>query len=148
MGGRKLISILTFILGFSLLTSSISAAKIIENYAPAGLVIQDFVLVSSNQKGNILTRTFKLKVENTSQEPLSNVKFTLIHTSDQATINEGEVYIGTINPGQTLISNDDFTYSVNTWKSKIIPEINLHWSIEYEDAKGRQTREALVKEKF
>jgi hypothetical protein len=105
-------------------------------------------VVSSNQSGDILTRTFKLKVKNTGEELLYDVKATLIHASDQVTIDEGEVYLGMINPGRTVVIDDDFTYSVDMSKAKVIPEIDLHWKVEYMDVNGKRTGEALIKEEF
>jgi len=117
-------------------------------YAPKEIQILDFVLVNSNQNGEILTKTFKLKVENRSQEPLYNVKMTLIHSLDQANIKEGEVYLGTINPGQIIISDDELTYSIDTNKTKMNPQIDLHWKIEYKNANREKIGEALVREKL
>jgi len=138
-----LISFLIFFLGVRL-----TSAKIAQVYAPKEIQILDFILVSSNQNEEILTKTFKLKVENKNQEPLYNLKMTLIRSSDQATIGEGEVYLGTINPGQIIISDDDFTYSIDTNKTKMDPQIDLHWKVEYEDANGEKIGEALVREKL
>ena len=138
-----LISFLIFFLGVRL-----TSAEIAQVYAPKEIQILDFILVSSNQNEEILTKTFKLKVENKNQEPLYNLKMTLIRSSDQATIGEGEVYLGTINPGQIIISDDDFTYSIDTNKTKMDPQIDLHWKVEYEDANGEKIGEALVREKL
>ena len=138
-----LISFLIFFLGVR-----VTSAKIAQVYAPKEIQILDFVLVSSNQNGEILTKTFKLKVENKGQEPLYNVRFTLIYASDQVSINEGEVYLGNINPGETVVSDDDFSYSVDMSKIKIIPEINLHWEVEYIDVYRERQGEVLIKEKF
>ena len=138
-----LISFLIFFLGVRL-----TSAKIAQVYAPKEIQILDFVLVSSNQNGEILTKTFKLKVENKGQKPLYNVKMTLIYASDQVSINEGEVYLGNINPGETVVSDDDFSYSVDMSKTKIIPEINLHWEVEYIDVYRERQGEVLIKEKF
>ncbi len=146
MSGRLIL--LIFLLGFLFLAPSLTNAEFIFGYGPRGLIIRDFVLVSSNQSSNILTRTFRLKVENKSQDPFYNVKATLIHASDQVTIIEKEVFCGSINPGETRSSNDVFTYSVNLFKTSLNPEIKLHWKIEYEDSKGRKIGEALIKEKF
>ena len=137
-----LISFLIFFLGVRL-----TSAKIAQVYAPKEIQILDFVLVSSNQNGEILTKTFKLKVENKGQEPLYNVRFTLIYASDQVSINEGEVYLGNINPGETVVSDDDFSYSVDMSKVKIIPELDLHLGVEYDDVNGEHiVGEALVSE--
>ncbi|MCD6094491.1 hypothetical protein J7J39_01120 [bacterium] len=138
-----LISFLIFFLGVR-----VTSAKIAQVYAPKEIQILDFVSVSSNQNGEILTKTFKLKVENKGQEPLYNVRFTLIYASDQVSINEGEVYLGNINPGETVVSDDDFSYSVDMSKIKIIPEINLHWEVEYIDVYRERQGEVLIKEKF
>jgi hypothetical protein len=146
VNGRLIL--LIFLLGSLFLVPSLTNAEFIFRYGPRGPIIRDFVMVSSNQSSNILTRTFNLKVENKSQEPLYNVKATLIHASDQVTIIEKEVFCGTINPGEIRISNDVFTYSVDLFKTSLNPEINLHWKIEYDDSKGRKTGEALVKETF
>ena len=116
-----LISFLIFFLGVRL-----TSAKSAQVYAPKEIQILDFILVSSNQNEEILTKTFKLKVENKNQEPLYNLKMTLIHSSDQAIIEEGEVYLGTINPGQIIISDDEFSYSIDTNKIKMKPQIDLH----------------------
>jgi hypothetical protein len=145
---KRLIYILIFICGFFFFTVSPSSAEFIQKYGAKDLTILDFVLVSSNQTGDILTRTFKLKVKNTSQEPLYDVKATLIHTSDQVSIDEGEVYLGSINPGETVVVDDDFTYSVDMSKVEVIPEIELHWGMKYEDVYGEKKREALIKEEF
>ncbi len=82
MKKRLLVSVI-YIFGFTLLANNICFADIIQKYGAPNLSILDFVLVSSNQSGDILTRTFKLKVKNTGQDPLYNVKATLIHASDR-----------------------------------------------------------------
>jgi hypothetical protein len=145
---KGLLVVLIWSLGFLIMTFSISSAEIIQKYGASNISILDFVLVSSNQTGDILTRTFKLKVENNTNKPLYDVKFTLIHASDQVTIEEGEVYLDVINPSETVIIDDDFTYSVDVSKTNIIPEIELHWGMEYEDMKGEHQGEALIKENF
>jgi len=146
MKKRLLVSVI-YIFGFTLLANNICFADIIQKYGAPNLSILDFVLVSSNQSGDILTRTFKLKVKNTGQDPLYNVKATLIHASDQVSIDEGEVYLGSINPGETVVIDDDFTYSVDMSKTNIIPEIELHWGMEYEDDSGKKIlSEVLITE--
>lgn len=133
--------------GFLFLTNIALSAEIIQKYGPPDLTILEFVLVDSHQNGETLTRTFKLKVENKTDEPLYDVKFTLIHTSDQATVEKSEVCLGTVGPGQVVISSDDFIYSVDTSKVSIIPEVEFHWSIEYEVVgQERIAGEALVME--
>jgi hypothetical protein len=145
---KGLLGVLICSLGFLMVTFGISSAEITQKYGASNLSILDFVLVSSNQTGDILTRTFKLKVKNTGEEPLYDVKATLIYASDQVTIDEGEVYLGSINPGETVIVDDDFTYSVDMSKAKVIPEIDLHWKVEYIDGYGEHQGEALIKEEF
>lgn len=125
--------------------SDFASAEIIQRNSPLDIKILDFVLVNSYQSGSLLTRTFKLKVENSTKEPLYGVRFTLIHASDQITINEKDICLGIIYPGETIISDDDFTYSVDISKAKVIPEMDLHWSVEYQNSIQRM-EEALTRE--
>lgn len=134
--------------GFLFLTNIALSSEIIQKYGPPDLTILEFVLVDSHQDEEILTRTFKLKVENETDETLYDVEFTLIYTSDQAVIEESRVYLGTIDAGQVVISSDNFVYSVNTSKVLTIPEVDFHWSVEYEGVSGLLVGEALLKETF
>ena len=133
---KDLIFGLMCFLGLLFLTNIALSSEIIQKYGPPELVILDFVLVDSHQNGEILTRTFKIEVENKTDEPLYDVKFTLIHSSDQATVEEGEVYLGIMEPGQIVISSDGFVYSVDISKTALIPMIDLHWTVEYKDDKA------------
>ena len=56
-----LISFLIFFLGIRIIS-----AEIAQVYAAKEIKTLDFILVSSNQNGEILTKIFKLKVENKS----------------------------------------------------------------------------------
>jgi len=146
---RKMSSLISgFIFMFSFVAITPSLAEFIQINAPPEISISDFVLVDSNQYGNILSRTFKLKVENNTKAPLYNVKFTLIHSSDQANIEKGEIYLGNINPGQVVTSIDVFTYSINTSKVAIIPHVDLHWGIQFEISNQQILGEAMIVEKI
>jgi hypothetical protein len=141
---KRLILILITIPVFCFSLFGLSSAEITQKYGSPNLSISDFVAVSSKQKGDTLTRTFKLTVNNTGEYPIANLKATLIHASDQATIQEGNVYVGSISPGESVTSADDFTYSVDRAKTDIIPEINLHWKLEYTDSSGQPVEDEVL----
>jgi len=141
---KRLILILITTPVFCFSMFGFSSAEITEKYGSPYLSISNFVAVSSKQKGDMLTRTFKLTVKNTGEYPVDNFKVTLVRTSDQATIQEGKVYVGTISPGESVITADDFTYSVHRAKTDIIPEISLHWKLEYTDSSGQPVEDEVL----
>ena len=141
---KKLIFMLITIPVFCFFLLGFSSAEITQKYGSPYLSISDFVAVSSDQNGNLLTMTFKLTVKNTGEYPVDNFKATLVRTSDQATIQEGKVYVGTIRPGESVITADDFTYSVDRSKTDIIPEISLHWKLEYTDSFGQPVEDEVL----
>lgn len=141
---KRLILILITIPVFCFYLFGFSSAEITQKYSSPNLSISDFLAVSSKQRGDTLTRTFKLTVNNTGEYPVENLKATLIHTSDQATIQEGEVYVGSISPGESVITADDFTYSVDRSKADIIPDIRLHWKLEYTDNSGQTVEDEVL----
>ncbi len=98
-------------------------------------------------QGKGLTREFRLRLHNPESTPVYNLKARLIHTSDQVAIEDGEVWMGKIRSGETAAGPDTVSYRVDTAKTRLIPEIRLHWLIEYDDENGKHhVNEMLITE--
>jgi len=67
---KRLILILITAPVFCFSMFSFSSAEITQKYGSPYLSISNFVAVSSGQSGDLLTRTFKLTVENTGESPV------------------------------------------------------------------------------
>ena len=119
---------------------------ILLNTIPKAFSHLNFVMVSSGKSHNTLTRAFRLRLKNIDEYAVYNLKATLIHASDQVTIEDGEVDIGRINQGNTAVSEDTFSYSIDTSKTRLIPEVKLHWKVEYDVNGKHKVDEALVTE--
>lgn len=126
--------------------TNVGVAEVIEKHSVANITIKDYVLVSLSQEYDFLNRSLLLKVQNTGEETLYNVEATLIHISNEATVNEEVVFLGTITAGQTIISSNVFNCSVDV--SKISDgKLYYTWQIEYDDANGNHfVDEGLVEE--
>ena len=128
--------ILLFLFLATFLEVLIVEGKITEIRSWADFSIIEYMEVSHDYNGQILTRTIRLKVENKGEEYLYNVKAMLQSAPDGVTIDEPEVYFGDIAPGEILDSQDDFTLLIDT--SKVLNEIIFVWKIEYEDRDKNQ----------
>jgi|GEM_PF-2744799 len=142
--GKALKLSLCGVLLFYAMEASAKSPEIVKSHAPFGLKIQDLALTEIEQAGNIALVKSRLSVENASHKVLINLKFSLVHASDQITVVQGASQLGDVRPGATVTGKGEVTYYLDLYKAKIAPLVKLHWSVEYQDSEGKKTGEALI----
>lgn len=117
------------IIAISLFTNPSYSADITEAYPLPFLGFVNYQVIDSNWDGDTLTRTIQIKVRNTSDMVLSNLKLTIDALPDYVTVSSTETTLGDLNPGSTGNSRDTFTISVDTSKQSQ-DGIRIIWQVE------------------
>lgn len=129
---RRMFSMLCVIaIVFLLLSSSVFAGDVVEPYPLDVLSFVQYHVVESDLQGNILSRTIKLEVNNTSPYVLSNVSASLDGIPENITSNDTVVDLGDIAPGTTVVSSDTFYIAVDL-SSQSTSGVKLIWKVEYD----------------
>jgi hypothetical protein len=145
---KRLLIVIPGLIGLLLVAMNAWAGGITVKHAPKRFSDIGLETVSSEKNGVELSREFKLKLRNAESRPVHNLKATLIHTSDQVTVEKGEVRMDQLSAREMAESQDTVRYRVDTNKTRLIPEIKLHWVIEYEDDNGEHhVDEMLITER-
>ena len=103
--------------------------EILEPQPMAFLSFIEYQIIDSNTSGNILTRTIKVTVQNTSDNLLSNISLTVDSYPNFATFSNTELYIDYMSPNQTITTVDTITFSVD--QSQLTEDgLRLIWQVE------------------
>ena len=121
-------------------------ASVVETGNLTPVSIQNYVVVASEYNDSVLTRTLSLKIQNTGNDHLYNIKATLIHITSNGTILKGIVSFPELAPGAVLDSVDTIQYTIDT-SLTTDGIIQYTWQIEYSDSTGEIfVNEAMVEE--
>lgn len=119
-------------------------ATILKSSAPFGLEVKNLIIVDRTQFHTTLFLRYRLVIENKSRETLHNVRFYLIHASDQVTIGDPFIQLGSLKPGEIVAGEDEATCYIHLPRVEMAPVVRLHWLVEHESSKGRKVGEALI----
>jgi hypothetical protein len=139
---KKSLIVLIFVCLAVALESLITEGKITEIKSCSNFSIIEYVDVSANYSGQILVRRVRLKIINNSEVYLYNVRAILQSAPNGIILNDPEVILGNIAPGEILESEDDFTISVD--ESKQITENIFVWKIEYKDVNENYSANEVI----
>jgi hypothetical protein len=102
-----------------------------------------YKILESQNDGNSLTMTVKLKAKNITTDPIYNLTATNIHTSNIG-IDINQLLVGDINPNHTATSTESFIITIDIPISdQEEPQSVAVWSIEYTDELGNPIIEEI-----
>lgn len=116
-----------------LISSQIAAVSgPINEPSPLSIIsFKSYQEVESFLQGQILSRTFRVELSNDSAEELTNVRLLIDGAPDYVTILQGELYLGNISSGKTVISSQliELTIDIDQVEENYV---NLIWQVQCE----------------
>jgi hypothetical protein len=125
----KILSFILFIFTFFLFYNTSYSANIEEVSPLKFLKFVDYQVVNSVVNGNIITRSIKVIVQNTSENQLSNLSLNIDGLPDYVSMTNTEIFIGTINPGEIITTDSILVMVID--KSQLPDDgLRLIWRVE------------------
>ena len=103
-----------------------------------------YKIIESSTYDQELSLTVKLRIKNTSSEPIFKALARVDSTSN-VYLDRNEIYLGDINPGKTIVSSDDFTLKMNVDSSvQELPQKEVVWIVGYVDSYGNSQNVQII----
>jgi hypothetical protein len=125
----KNIKIIFLLIVFCIFTKPLLAANIHEPFPLKHIRFIEYQVIESNTGGNILTRTIKVIVQNTSNEILSNLKLIIDGLPNHVTVTNKEFSVPNLYPGNIAAINESIFMTIDL--ANIPPDgTRIIWQIE------------------
>jgi len=120
----------------------ICKAQIIMDNAPPYFVIVDYKILNSKNNNNTFDLSLQLISKNRGNQPMYNVKVSLIKVPEDVTVYKKEVSYQIISPQETITSMESIDISIyNCQQMETLP---FTWSIEYDDVNGNHAKGEII----
>ena len=129
-------------MAMSTIDYQICKAEIIMDNAPPNFAIVDYKIIDSKNDNNICDLSFKLITKNRGDQPIYNVKVSLVKEPEQVAVHKKEVFTPIISSQETIIISDVIDISINNCEQ--IETLPFTWSIEYDDVNNNHLKGEII----
>ena len=130
------------IMAMSTIEYQICKAEIIMDNAPPHFAIVDYKIINSTNNNNIYDLSFQLIVKNRGDQPICNVKVSLVKEPEAVVVHKKEVFATMISSQETIIISDVIDISIKNCKQ--METLPFTWSIEYDDVNNNPVRGEII----